>query len=320
MYEMDKITTRDAFGAAMFRVAQENERVVAISADTTKSLGFGAMMEAFPERAINCGIAEQNMMDMAAGIASEGYLTFAASYGTFTCMRALEQFRTFVAYPNLNVKVAGGMAGLSGGAEGVTHQSIEDLAIMRSIPNCTVVVPADAAATEVITEEVARHYGPAYIRLARVKSPKVFRYDSYHFEIGKANLMREGTDVTVICCGSMVRRCIDACERLEAEGIRVRLLEMPCIKPIDKEAILKAARETRAIVTAEEGSIIGGLGGAVAEILGEEYPTPMKRVGIHDVFGESGELEELMDAYGMSVEDVMEAVKELLEKKEGRRV
>lgn len=314
MYKMDAITTREAFGNAMYRVAQKDERVAAVSADTPKSLGFGRMMKAYPERAINCGIAEQNMMAMAAGMAAEGYLTFAASYGTFTCMRALEQFRTFVAYPNLNVKVAGGMAGLSGGVEGVTHQSIEDIGIMRSIPNCVVVVPADAAATEVVTEEVARHPGPAYIRLGRGKSATVFD-ENYHFEIGKANLLAEGTDVTIICCGSMVRRCIDARERLAAEGIQARLLEMPCIKPIDKEAILKAARETGAIVTAEENTIVAGLGGAVAEVLSEEYPVLMKRIGVKDVFAESGELSDLLDAYGMSVEDVMQAAKELVHRK-----
>lgn len=314
MYKMDAITTREAFGNAMYRVAQKDEMVAAVSADTPKSLGFGKMMQAYPERAINCGIAEQNMMAMAAGMAAEGYLTFAASYGTFTCMRALEQFRTFVAYPNLNVKVAGGMAGLSGGVEGVTHQSIEDIGIMRSIPNCVVVVPADAAATEVVTEEIARHYGPAYIRLGRGKSATVFD-ENYHFEIGKANLLTEGTDVTIICCGSMVRRCIDARERLATEGIQARLLEMPCIKPIDKEAILQAARETGAIVTAEENTIVAGLGGAVAEVLSEEYPVLMKRIGVKDVFAESGELGDLLDAYGMSVEDVMQAARELVHRK-----
>lgn len=316
MYELDNVTTREAFGSTVYHLAQENEMIAAISADTPKSLGLGKMMNEFPERAINCGIAEQNMTAMAAGMAAEGYLTFSVSYGTFTCMRALEQFRTFVAYPNLNVKLVGGMAGLSGGVEGVTHQSIEDIGIMRTIPNCTVVVPADAAATEVITKVIAKHYGPAYIRLGRGKSAKVFDMD-YHFEIGKANLMAEGKDVTLICCGSMVRRCIDACEILQKEHISVRLLEMPCIKPIDTAAIVAAARETGGIVTAEEGSIIGGLGGAVAEVLSEECPTILKRVGIHDVFAESGELSDLLDTYGMSVSDVVEAVKSVVAKKGG---
>lgn len=314
MYEMDTITTRDAFGNTVLQLAQNDEMVVAISADTTKSLGLGKMIKEYPDRVINCGIAEQNMMTMAAGMAAEGYLAFAASYGTFTCMRSLEQFRTFVAYPNLNVKVAGGMAGLSGGVEGVTHQSVEDIGIMRAIPNCTVVVPADAAATQVITEKVARHYGPAYIRLGRGKSAKVFDAD-YHFEIGKANLLANGTDATIICCGSMVRRCMDACQRMEAMGLHVRLLEMPCIKPIDREAIIQAAKETGAIITAEENSIIGGLGGAVAEVLSESYPTMMKRIGVQDVFGESGELDDLMDAYGMSVDDVIQAVRDVLLRK-----
>lgn len=311
-YQMDPITTREAFGNAMFRVAQRDKMVAAVSADTPKSLGFGKMMEAYPERALNCGIAEQNMMALAAGMAAEGYLTFAASYGTFTCMRALEQFRTFVAYPNLNVKVAGGMAGLSGGVEGVTHQSIEDIGIMRTIPNCVVAVPADAASTEVITEALAKHYGPAYIRLGRGKSATVFD-GNYHFELGKANLLGDGADVTIICCGSTVRRCIDAREQLARRGIHARLLEMPCIKPLDEEAVLKAARETGAIVTAEENTIIGGLGGAVAELLGEKCPTVMKRCGVPDVFAESGELDDLMDVYGLSVADIMEAAASLAE-------
>ena len=313
-YKMDSVTTREAFGRAMFRVAQQNEMVAAISADTPKSLGFGQMMKAYPARAINCGIAEQNMMAMAAGMAAEGYLTFAASYGTFTCMRALEQFRTFIAYPNLNVKVAGGMAGLSGGVEGVTHQSVEDIGIMRAIPNCVVAVPADAASTEVITEELAKHSGPAYIRLGRGKSASVFD-ETYRFEIGKANLLGDGGDVTLICCGSTVRRCIDAREQLAARGIHARLLEMPCIKPLDEEAVLRAARETGAIVTAEENSIIGGLGGAVAELLGEKCPTRMKRCGVPDVFAESGELDDLMDVYGLSVADIAAAAEALVQEK-----
>lgn len=314
MYELDPITTREAFGLTVYELARDNEMVAAISADTPKSLGLNKMMREYPERAINCGIAEQNMTAMAAGMAAEGFLTFSVSYGTFTCMRALEQFRTFVAYPNLNVKLAGGMAGLSGGFEGVTHQSIEDIGIMRSIPNCTVVVPADAASTAVITREIAKHYGPAYIRLGRDKSAKVFD-ESYHFELGKANLLADGTDVTVICCGSMVRRCIDARERLEREGVSVRLLEMPCVKPLDEQAVVRAAKETGAIVTVEENNILAGLGGAVAEVLGERCPTLMKRVGIKDVFAESGALDDLLDAYGLSVEDVMRAVKEILGRK-----
>lgn len=316
MYELDELTTREAFGNTVHQLAKENPRVIAISADTPKSLGLGKMMKEFPSRAINCGIAEQNMTAMAAGFAAEGFLAFSVSYGTFTCMRALEQFRTFVAYPNLNVKLVGGMAGLSGGVEGVTHQSIEDISIMRSIPNCTVVVPADAAATEVITREIARHEGPAYIRLGRGKSDKVFDKD-YHFEIGKANLLAEGTDATIICCGSLVRRCIDACEQLSAQGIHVRLLEMPCVKPIDTEAIITAAKDTGVIITAEENTVLGGLGGAVAEVLSEEYPVPCKRIGLQDVFAESGELSDLLDAYHMSAADIVEAVKTMVARKGG---
>ena len=315
MQEMDKISTREAFGNAVLRLAEKSENVIAVAADTGKSMGFSDMAKKYPERVIDVGIAEQNMMTLAAGAASVGNLVFAASYAVFTCMRALEEVRTFIAYPNLNVKVAGGMAGLAGGIEGVTHQSIEDVSFMRSNPNMTGVVPADAAYTEVIVEEVGKKYGPAYIRLGRYEVPKIFD-SSYKFTIGKANVLKEsGRDAAIICNGVMVGRSIEAEKILAEKGYNVKLIEMPCVKPLDEQCIIEAAKQTGAIVTVEEHSIIGGLGSAVAEVVVQNYPAPMKFVGIKDVFAESGAHDKLLDIYGLSVDDIVTAVEEVIKRK-----
>ena len=315
MINMYKISTRDAFGNALLRIAEENENVIAIAADTGKSMGYSPMEKKFPERVINIGIAEQNMMTAAAGLASVGNLVFAASYAPFTCMRACESVRTFIAYPNLNVKIVGGLGGLSGNVEGVTHQGLEDIGIMRCIPNMTIVVPADAASTEVIVEEVARNYGPAYIRLGRGPVPKVFD-ENYKFQIGKANIVKEkGKDATIICNGVMVSRSIEAEKILSEKGYDVKLIEMPCVKPIDSESIINAAKETGAVITVEEHNIIGGLGSAVAEVLGENMPVLLKRVGIKDVFTESGPHDKLLDKYGLAIEDIVYAVEETIKSK-----
>ncbi len=312
---MDKISTRDAFGNALLRIAENDENVVAIAADTTKSMGYGPMEKKFPERVINVGIAEQNMMTAAAGLASVGNLVFAASYAPFTCMRALEGVRTFIAYPNLNVKVVGGLGGLSGNIEGVTHQGLEDVGIMRCIPNMTIVVPADAASTEVITEEIAKNYGPAYIRLGRGSVPMIFD-ENYKFQIGKANVLKaSGNDAVVICNGTAVSRVLEAEKLLAEKGYDVQVVEMPCVKPIDAEVIIKAAGETGAVITAEEHNIIGGLGSAVAEVLGEYKPTLMKRLGIGDIFTESGPHDELLDKYGLAVKTIISEVENLIKSK-----
>jgi len=315
MLEMDKISTRQAFGNAVLRLAEQDENIIAVAADTGKSMGLGGMAKKFPKRVIDVGIAEQNMMTLAAGAASVGNLVFAASYSVFTCMRALEEVRTFIAYPNLNVKVAGGMAGLSGSIEGVTHQSLEDVSFMRSIPNMVVVVPADAASTEVIVEEVSKQYGPAYIRLGRYEVPKVFD-NSYKFTVGKANVMKEaGKDAAIICNGVMVGRSIEAEKILAAKGYNVKLIEMPCVKPLDEQCIIDAAKEAGAIVTVEEHSIIGGLGSAVAEVVVQNCPVPMKLVGVKDIFAESATHEKLLDLYGLSVQDIVNAVEDIIRQK-----
>ena len=308
MTMMDSISTREAFGNAILRIAEQNENLLAFAADTGKSMGLGPMAAKFPDRVIDVGIAEQNMMTAAAGAATVGNLVFAASYSVFTSMRTCEQVRTFIAYPNLNVKVVGGMGGLSGSYEGVTHQSTEDIAMMRCIPNMTVVVPADAASTEVIVAEVAQHYGPAYIRLGRYAVPKIFGQD-YKFQMGKANIIKEtGKDATIICNGVMVGRTIEAEKILAARGYNVKLIEMPCVKPIDVQSILEAARQTGAIITAEEHNVIGGLGSAVAEVITQNGHVPMQFVGIQDIFAESGHHEDLLDKYGLSVRDIVDKV------------
>lgn len=309
-FEREKKTTRDAFGSAVHELAQQDPMIIGIGADTTNNLGMKAMSEEFPNRVINIGIAEQNMMGVAAGLAATGFQVFAGSFAPFVSMRSLEQFRTFIAYPHLNVKVAGGMGGMSAGNEGVTHQAPEDMAIMRTIPGNVVVYPADTTATRAIIKALAGHDGPAYIRLGKL--PFVHVFDEYQFEIGKANLLEDGTDVTLIACGTTISRCLQARDVLAEQGVSARVLDMSCIKPLDEEAVLQAAKDTGYIVTVEESTIMGSLGSAVAEVLGEQRPTPMKRLGIKDCFTESGDHDALMDKYGLSVDDIVKAALDLI--------
>lgn len=308
--EMDAISQRDAFGNALLRLAKKNDKIVAISADTEKSMGFAPMAKAFPERVVNVGIGEQNMALAAAGAASCGAKAFCATYAPFAAMRILEQVRTFIAYPDLDVKIVSGLAGMSGGVEGVTHQGLEDIGVMRSIPNMVVVVPADAAATEVITEKIAEYNGPVYLRIGRTPVEKVFGPD-YSFTIGKANILRpEGRDAAIIVCGNVVSRALRAADILRERGYSIRVVEMPCVKPIDEAAIIEAAKATEFIVTIEENNILAGLGGAVAEVLGECRPTRMKRIGLKDEYTESAEHLALLDAYGFKPEDMARVIEE----------
>jgi transketolase len=305
MFELDDYPNSEAFGRTIYNLMSRDENVIAMAGDTDKTMRFGPAMQAFPNRALNVGIAEQNMVNMAVGMASLGYMVFVTSHTPFITLRVMDQIRSFVCYPNFNVKIAGGIAGLSAGMQGVTHQGLEDIALMRILPNMTVVVPADFCSTKVITEEIAKKYGPAYIKVGG-QSPKVFD-TNYRFIIGKANFLREGTDLTFICNGVMVSRTLMAVQSLASEGIQARVLEMPCVKPIDTDAIIKCAIDTRAIVTAEEHTIIGGLGGAVAEVLSEKFPTPLVRVGIQDVFTQCGNPDALRDYYGMAIADLASA-------------
>lgn len=305
----DKISTRDAFGLALIEKARTDDKLFAIGADTTKSMGFKPMMAEFPDRVINCGIAEQDMALMGAGIAAAGGRAVIATYAPFASMRIAEQVRTFICYPNLDVKVISGLGGLSGNIEGVTHQGLEDVGIVRCMANMIVAVPADAASCKAISKVILDYKGPAYLRIGRAAVEKVFD-DDYTFEIGKANLLDDaGTDVAIICNGCAVARVLRAKELWEEAGIHARIVEMPCVKPIDREAILKCVADCGCIVTAEEHNVIGGLGSAVCEVVCEsEKPCRVTRIGIDDTYTESAPHDQLLDKYNLSPKHIAEVV------------
>ena len=303
MNQMDDVSTRVAFGETLEAMAAENPNLIVVSADTARSMGLKGMEKKYPERVVNVGIAEQHMMTAAAGLAAEGFTAVATTYAPFTCMRALEEVRTFIAYPCLNVTVVGGMSGITGSIEGVTHQGQEDINLMSAIPNFVVAVAADACAAREMTRVLVNHVGPTYLALGRSQAHKVF--DTYHYKIGKGNLMRKGNDLTIISYGSMLWRCRDAAEQLAKEGIQARLIEMPTIKPIDREMVLAAARETGAILTVEDRNIMGGLGSQVCQTVCNEFPIPIHCMGLPDRFAESGLEDELYEYCHLGVKDVV---------------
>ena len=311
---MSKIATRDAYGKALVKLGQINDNVVVLDADLSKSTKTNDFYKTFPERFFNMGIAEQNLIGASCGFASTGKITFASSFAMFATGRAFEIIRNSVAYPKLNVKICATHAGLTVGEDGASHQSIEDIAIMRALPNMTVLVPADGIETEQMILEAAKYNGPMYVRLGRSAVPTLFN-ENYKFEIGKGCVVREGNDATIIACGIMVNEAILAHESLKSEGINVRVINMSTIKPIDREIIINAAKETKAIVTAEEHNIIGGLGSAVSEVVSEECPVVVKKVGVKDTFGESGTPSELLEKYGLTSKDIVNAVKEAISMK-----
>lgn len=306
-----KIATREAYGKSLARLGLENKNIVVLDADLSKSTKTAEFKKVCPERFINVGIAEQNLAGISAGLATAGKIPFMSTFAMFAAGRAFEIIRNAVCYPNLNVKVCATHAGLTVGADGASHQAIEDLALMRSIPNMVVLNPADAVSTEKILEAAVEYNGPVYVRLGRAAVPVVYNDDS-KIEIGKANTVQDGSDVTIIATGIMLAEAMTAAETLEKEGISVRIIDMHTIKPLDHEAVIKAAKETKAIVTAEEHTIYGGLGSAVAEVLSENHPTKMKRIGVQDTFGESGTPAELLEKYGLTANDIVKAVKEVL--------
>ena len=308
---MSKIATRDAYGKTLLKLGETNDNVVVLDADLSKSTKTNDFSKAFPNRFFNMGIAEQNLIGVACGFATAGKIPFASTFAMFATGRAFEVIRNSVCYPKLNVKVCATHAGITVGEDGASHESIEDISIMRSIPNMTVVVPADGIETEKVILEAAKYNGPMYVRLGRSAVPTLFGED-YKFEIGKGTVLRDGNDATIIACGMMVNEAIIAHEELKAEGINVRVINMSTIKPIDRELIVKAAKETKAIVTAEEHSIIGGLGSAVSEVVSEECPVIVKKVGVKDVFGESGTPAELLEKYGLTAKHIAESVREAL--------
>ncbi|GBF35552.1 transketolase [Desulfocucumis palustris] len=308
------IATREAYGKALAEIGREDSRIVALDADLTKSTKTADFGKVFPERLFNMGVAEQNMMGTAAGLAAAGKIPFASSFAVFAAGRAFEQIRNSIAYTKLNVKIAATHAGVTVGEDGGSHQSVEDIAIMRSLPNMTLFVPADAAETAGAVRAAVKINGPVYIRLGRSGVPDLHGED-FVFEPGRAVQMRDGGDVTVVAAGIMVAAALEAAQNLAAEGINARVLNVHTIKPIDVEALVKAAKETGAVVTAEEHSIIGGLGGAVAEVLGENCPVPIKRVGLPDVFGESGDPKALLEKFNLTPAGIAGAVKAVLKLK-----
>lgn len=306
--------TREAYGEALKKLAASNPDIVVLDADLSGSTKTSEFKKVSPERFFNVGIAEQNLIGTAAGLALAGKIPFASSFAMFAAGRAFEIIRNTVAYPALNVKIAATHAGLSVGEDGGSHQAIEDISLMRSIPNMTVISPADSREAEQAVLKAAEYVGPVYIRLGRMAVDDVYD-DSYVFELGKGVLLREGKDVTIIATGLMVQEALKAHDMLKEEGIDARLINIHTIKPIDTEIIIKAARETRAIVTAEEHSIIGGLGSAVLEVLSDQCPVPVKRVGIRDTFGESGKPKDLLKKYGLTAEEIAAQAKEVLKLK-----
>ena len=308
------IATRDAYGEALAELGETNKDVVVLDADLSGSTKTAIFAKKFPERFFNMGIAEQNMMGTAAGLAASGKIPFASTFAIFATGRAWEQVRQSIAYPKLNVKIVATHAGITVGEDGASHQSVEDIAVMRVIPNMTVIVPADGVETKKVINEIVRYRGPVYVRLSRGKSPVVLD-DSYSFEIGKGVVLKDGTDVSLIACGVMVYKALQAADILGKEGVSARVINISSIKPIDVDLIIRAARETGCVVTAEEHSIVGGLGGAVAEVLAENCPVPVKRVGIEDKFGTSGDADLLMELYGLTADNIAKAAREVIKKK-----
>lgn len=308
---MSKIATREAYGKALVKLGKMNDDVVVLDADLSKSTKTNDFLNAYPNRFFNMGIAEQNLVGAACGLAAAGKVPFASTFAMFATGRAFEVIRNSVCYPKLNVKIAATHAGITVGEDGGSHQSVEDISLMRSIPNMTVVVPADGIEAEKMIFAAAEFDGPMYIRLGRSAVPTIFEED-YNFEIGKGVVLRDGNDVTIIACGIMVNEALIVADMLKEENINARVINMSTIKPIDTDLIIKAAKETKAIVTAEEHSVIGGLGSAVSEVVSESNPTIVKKVGMNDCFGESGTPGELLEKYGLTAEKIVEKVKEAL--------
>ena len=312
MADVIKIATRDAYGQTLIELGNERQDIVVMDADLAAATKTGMFKKAHPDRFFNAGIAEGNMMSIAAGLASCGKTVFASSFAMFAAGRAFEQIRNSIAYPHLNVKIAASHAGISVGEDGATHQCCEDIAIMRAIPGMVIINPADAPEAKAAVRAAADYDGPVYLRLGRLAVP-VFNDEDVEFTIGKGKVMLDGTDVTIIATGLEVNEAMIAADTLQAEGISARVVNMATIKPIDKDLILACAAETGAIVTAEEHNIIGGLGSAVAEVLCESgKPVPMLRVGVEDTFGRSGPALELLDLYGLTAPHIVDKVKAVL--------
>lgn len=311
---MANIATRDAYGQALAELGATNDKVVVLDADLSKSTKTNDFKKLFPERFFNIGIAEQNLMGTAAGFAATGKIPFASSFAVFAVGRAYDQIRNSIAYPRLNVKIAATHAGLTVGEDGGSHQMLEDIALMRAVPNMTVIVPADGVETRQAVLAAAAYDGPVYIRLGRPKVPVLFGED-YEFEIGKGVVLRDGSDVTLVATGIMVSKAVEAAETLAAEGINAAVVNISTIKPLEDALLIAMAQKTGAVVTCEEHNIYGGLGSAVAEVLVENCPVPMTRVGVEDSFGESGLPDQLLEKYRLTVDNIVKKAKAVMARK-----
>jgi transketolase len=311
---LSKSPTRDGFGKGLLELGRTNEKVVVLSADLTDSTRAGWFKKEFPDRFFSFGVAEQDMISTAAGFSLMGKIPFVCTFGVFASGRAWDQVRVSVAYMNLNVKIVGTHGGISVGPDGATHQAIEEIALMRILPNMTVVVPVDTLEAKKATIASAATPGPVYLRLGRNAVPTITQ-EKDPFKIGKANVMREGKDVTIVACGHMVWESMKACDMLEREGIRARLVNLHTPKPIDEEAIVESARRTGCMVTAEEHTIFGGMGSAVLEVLARSHPVPVEMIGITDKFGVSGEPDELFKHFNLTSDDIANSVRKVLKRK-----
>ncbi|MBQ6041382.1 MAG: transketolase family protein [Oscillospiraceae bacterium] len=315
MSDVIKKATRESYGEALVAMAEKYENLVVLDADLAAATKTGMFKKAYPDRFYDCGIAEANMMGVAAGLAAAGMIPFASSFAMFAAGRAFEIVRNSIGYPHLNVKIGATHAGISVGEDGATHQCCEDIALMRTIPGMTVINPADDTEAKAAVEAAIQHDGPVYCRFGRLAVPVINDPATYKFELGKGVLLRDGSDVTVVATGLMVNEALIAAETLAGEGISVRVINIHTIKPLDQDIIVKAAKETGTIVTAEEHSIIGGLGSAVAEAVCEACPVPVRRIGVNDTFGHSGPAVDLLKQFGLSAEHIAEVVREAVKAK-----
>lgn len=312
MSDVKKIATRESYGNALAELGKAHEDVVVLDADLAAATKTGVFKKVFPERHIDCGIAESNMMGVAAGLAAAGKVPFASSFAMFAAGRAFEQVRNSIGYPKLNVKIGATHAGISVGEDGATHQCNEDIALMRTIPGMVVINPSDDIEAKAAVQAAYEHVGPVYMRFGRLAVPVINDKPEYKFELGKGVVLREGKDLTIIATGLPVANCLEAAERLAADGVDVKVINIHTIKPLDEELVVAAAKETGKVVTVEEHSVIGGLGSAVCDVLSAKAPTQVMKIGINDTYGESGPAVELVKKYGLDADGIYEKVKSFI--------
>lgn len=312
MSEIKKIATRDSYGSALIELGKAHDNLIVLDADLAAATKTGIFKKEFPDRFIDCGIAESNLMGVGAGLATTGKVPFVSTFAMFAAGRAFEQVRNSIGYPHLNVKIGATHAGISVGEDGATHQCNEDIALMRTIPGMVILNPADDIEAKAAVKAAYEHVGPVYLRFGRLATPVINENSDYKFQIGKGVEMRKGTDVTIVATGLMVNESLIAAEKLAAEGINAQVINIHTIKPLDEEIILSAAKATGKVITVEEHSVIGGLGSAVCDLLSEKHPTPVYKIGMNDMYGESGPAVKLLEKYRLCADGIYEKVKAFL--------